>query len=955
MKNKILSKKEKLVFEIKKLHKRLTDLYKEIFDIKYENEEDFKKFIDNQYKEGGINIYSYKQAYIFINKTIILRIFENKGVLFDEKEYINRIESFLYFIKNYTLEQLLNFCFQQNEISKKFNIYKEEFELNEIKNKKNYAEFINIIQELVDKIDFLILSSDNILGDIYEKFMDEETRKSLGQVYTPDFIIEYIIGKTIEKENIIENPFIKVLDPACGSGHFLIKAYDILRKKFEDNLDVLNKKYNDYEYEIKKNNVFIKLKGKDYWKKENIHYHLLKHCIYGCDIDSFGIGLTVINLIFKDINNFTDEINIINCDSLVKWENKPDYSMFFRFWSDKYDYVVGNPPYVGHKQLDSKYKKWLLKEYGDVFKDKSDLYYCFYKRIIDVLKDKGKACIITPRYFMESPSGINLRYYLKNNCKITEIIDFYGQEIFKGIGVASAIFTFEKKECVDNKVKIYKLKYDNYRFDKKCNLYENLHQSDFEKFNLNQSDLKDERWILISDRKYEIYKKIENNIKFKLDDIALSFQGIITGCDKAFVLSKEDIYKYNIEKNILKKWIKNKNVNKYLVSNSNLMLIYSNFIDDKSKYKNSLNYISKFRNRLENRRECKKGIRKWYELQWGRDNNLFENPKIMYPYKSSSNKFAIDKKGYFCSADVYSFCIKEKFKNIFTLEYLVGILNSKIYEFYFKMFAKKMGEGIYDYYPNSIMDLRIVKSLDYEKIESNSKKILNLCEEINKIEKESILNEKNLIISFYEKKINILNTKKDIYELERQIDKLLSKSFNLTDSDIDFIYEDLNVNKLDELEKSLTKDIFLDIHIKKNNSIEYIANLYKCDELYIEILREKYARKYSEDKPWLFYNLSELYDEIYVFIKNEVIKILKENKKIMNIEEIIDILNKKHKNFENIISTMKNKSNKNNLKLLKKVLNKYSNKYESKKYQKELIRYDKDHYGLAVWENNSKL
>ena len=83
---------------------------------------------------------------------------------------------------------------------------------------------------------------DSILGDVYEKFMDRETRKAIGQFYTPDFVIEYILNNTVAEADVIENPFVSVLDPACGSGHFLIMAYDILRKKFEESIDKLREK-----------------------------------------------------------------------------------------------------------------------------------------------------------------------------------------------------------------------------------------------------------------------------------------------------------------------------------------------------------------------------------------------------------------------------------------------------------------------------------------------------------------------------------------------------------------------------------------------------------------------------------------------------------------------------------------------------------------------------------------
>uniref|UniRef100_UPI0026253C24 TaqI-like C-terminal specificity domain-containing protein n=1 Tax=uncultured Clostridium sp. TaxID=59620 RepID=UPI0026253C24 len=113
---------------------------------------------------------------------------------------------------------------------------------------------------------------------------------------------------------------------------------------------------------------------------------------------------------------------------------------------------------------------------------------------------------------------------------------------------------------------------------------------------------------------------------------------------------------------------------------------------------------------------CQKGIRKWYELQWGRNQNIFEGEKIVFPFKASSNRFAIDRGSYF-SADVYALTLKENVP--FTYDFLLYILNSKIYEFYFKTFAKKLGEDAYEYYPNNLMKLCIPEMKDYNGMDEN--------------------------------------------------------------------------------------------------------------------------------------------------------------------------------------------------------------------------------------------
>lgn len=612
------------------------------------------------------------------------------------------------------------------------------------------------------------------LGKIYEGSIDKELRKALGQYYTPKFIIDYILNKTLANIDIIENPFIKIIDISCGAGYFLLAAYDLLKERFLKEINNLKEKYENEIYMVEKNSKKVKVLGKDYWTKENIHYHILKNCIYGADKDSFAIEIAKELLLSKEISDDIDDLNLVNCDSLIRWEKRIGYNAeeekMIKFWSNKFDLVVGNPPYIGHKQMNINYKKWLLEEYEDVFRDKSDISYCFFKRILEILKTDGMAGIISSRYFMESPTGTQLRGYLMNNANILEIVDFYGAEIFKDIGVATAIYIFTRKCDENNVIAVKKLVDDSYKFSNKDNLNELIKSKLFEEFTIKKASLNEERWMLISKEKSKIYKKIEAKAKYSLKDVATTFQGVITGHDKAFVLAKEDLYEYNIEGELVKNWIKNSHIEKYKIRDSNLFLIYADLIEDEREYPQFIQYIKRYRDRLENRRECKRGVRCWYQLQWGRNPRLFDRPKIIFPFKSNENRFALDLNNRYFSADVYALITKDEYKDEIPMEYLLGLLNSKLYEFYFKLFGKKMGKGIYDYYPNSVLDLKIITGDIVDDVTSRVQKILELIDSQNK--------DNNI-----EMKINFL---------KNEIDEILYSYLNISKSEIELINQVIN-------------------------------------------------------------------------------------------------------------------------------------------------------------------
>ncbi|MGL5346357.1 MAG: Eco57I restriction-modification methylase domain-containing protein [Peptostreptococcaceae bacterium] len=548
------------------------------------------------------------------------------------------------------------------------------------------------------------------ISNEYEKNLDIEIKKSNGVYYTPKVIVDYILRNTILKHNIVDNPYPKILDISCGCGNFLLQAYDALYDMFEENIYELRDRYDE-----------------NYWKNDNIHNHIISNCIYGADIDEKAIEILKKELIKKDEDINVDRFNIKCCDSLKE------------LWDIKFDYVIGNPPYVGHKKIDKEYKKFILKEYKDVYKGKADLYFCFYKKIIEVLKDDGVGSIITPRYFLESPSGKYLRRYIDENVNIEELIDFLGANVFKNISISSCIMTFKKDKYKSNDTRVLRIKDESININKLDSLEVLINKGYFNYFIMNK-DPKYEEWIIVNTKDKDFYDNIESKCEYILDEICTSFQGIITGCDKAFVVSNQNEMLDKVDKPLLKPWVKNTNIDKYIVGKSNYKLIYSNDIEDEEKNKNTIeSFIVKHKERLQNRRECKKNSRKWYELQWGREKQLFERVKIMYPYKSNKNKFAIDYNHNYCSADVYSFYIKDKFINEFSYEYLVAILNSSVYDKYFKINAKKMSKNLYDYYPNKVMKLKIFKDDNYEKIESLSKKILkstNNKNDVEKLEKE---------------------------------------------------------------------------------------------------------------------------------------------------------------------------------------------------------------------------
>ncbi len=557
----------------------------------------------------------------------------------------------------------------------------------------------------------------------YRERLSKEKCKTNGIYYTPEPIVKLMVKEVLQEKEEYKN--LKILDIASGCGVFYS---EILNYLIDDKSDI--EEMLDIKYFISSNLYSIE---KDKGSVEVLKNYLQKR---------FGLE--------KDYKN-----NIITDDALFPKNKKIKEGMF--------DIIIGNPPYVGHKSIDVDYSKKLRKYYPEVYVNKSDIYYCFFKIAIDYLKEGGVASLIVPRYFLESQSALLVRKFIEKNVEIISIVDFRNSNVFlNGIGVSPCIITFKKnisrllekdnkeKEVVDNKKEVLLLNLPNIRIIKNKKDLDLLLSGKLIRAN-GYMDIDDTSWSLLTNSEKGIMDAIRKKQSYRLADIVDNYQGVITGCDRAFIVEKDSELLEGMDKETIKRWIKSKDINPYFINDSDKVIVYT----DDMKYSDIPNIykaqLKKYEERLKSRREVLRGIRAWYKLQWGRESMIFEQEKIIYPFKSKTNRFALDLDKSFFSADVYFFTIKDEFKEKISYIYLLSILNSRIYQIYMQSFLKKMGNSIYEYYPYRLLETYIFIDDSYKEIENLGKKIL--LEE----------NESNIQI------------------LMNKIDIILEKSLNITD------------------------------------------------------------------------------------------------------------------------------------------------------------------------------
>jgi hypothetical protein len=148
----------------------------------------------------------------------------------------------------------------------------------------------------------------------------------------------------------------------------------------------------------------------------------VKENIFGADILPYNIErakrlLSIYALQYDEILDETD-FNLYQRDSL-RYQ-----------WTEKYDNVVGNPPYVKFQDLSDENREYLVKHWKTIEKGTFNLYFAFFELGYDLLKENGQLGYITPNNYFTSLAGETLRTFLINKKCLSKILDFNCKKVF---------------------------------------------------------------------------------------------------------------------------------------------------------------------------------------------------------------------------------------------------------------------------------------------------------------------------------------------------------------------------------------------------------------------------------------------------------------------------------------------------------------------------------------------
>lgn len=299
------------------------------------------------------------------------------------------------------------------------------------------------------KYDFSVITAD-VLGGMYEQYLSfvqnekidsahKSKRKAQGIYYTPKIIVDFLLDESLEKliQRRTKGQPLRILDPACGSGSFLIAAYDRL-------IEAQNRVAQTSLYDS---------------------FEILQGSLYGVDIDEQAVEVAQLNLLLKALVEktllptlqqnlkhgnsliFGEPIELQDIFGAEVYDNKPfNYSkeMPSVFTNGGFDLVIGNPPYVFARggSFENNVKEF-YKDHYQVAQYQLNTYALFIERAFQLLKPGGYLAFIVPNTWLTIQTFSGLRKFLLENTSTLKIINIF-DKVFSAANVDTCLLIAEK-------------------------------------------------------------------------------------------------------------------------------------------------------------------------------------------------------------------------------------------------------------------------------------------------------------------------------------------------------------------------------------------------------------------------------------------------------------------------------------------------------------------------------
>ncbi|MBU2602574.1 MAG: N-6 DNA methylase [Actinobacteria bacterium] len=583
--------------------------------------------------------------------------------------------------------------------------------------------------------EFSVLPAD-ILGQVYEQFLGKvirltaghravvedkpEVKKAGGVYYTPTYIVEYIVKHTVGK--LLEGSTPKkasssyILDPACGSGSFLIGAFQYL-------IDWHRDWYVEDGPQKHTKEIFLGPGGE--WRLTTVEKkRILLNNIYGVDIDSQAVETTKLSLLLKVLEGETQEtINaqlsflheraLPDLASNIKCGNSligpdfyndqqlrmlPDAEERYRInvfdWETEFpqilgktapaskrgfDAVIGNPPWLMPGYWDKTPLDYLRVRYTSST-GKYDMYYLFIERGLGLLCASGKLGLIVPNKFFHTGAARALRGLLGNEEGLHEIVDFGDSKLFSSATNYSCVILVDRGQAA--------LPLRVRRADVGVRV--------IDEFDIDRRDLCQDPWYFAPPLERSLALRMEESGEH-LEGLVQRFAtGVQSGADRLLVVSSDQALHLGLEPQLLTPILRGRDVRRYSLSDSPSLLMFPyKVVQDQfvllteaelTEYPHVRDYLMLHREALARRVWFGKGARElsgaWYGMMYLEPRTSLVHAHILTPCLSNVSNFALGSGQLFATgtAGVAGLVLSDGAGE--SPNYLLALLNSKLLSWY---------------------------------------------------------------------------------------------------------------------------------------------------------------------------------------------------------------------------------------------------------------------------------
>lgn len=683
--------KDRIIALLRSFHSSITKNYISLAKEKYGKDLKFKKEVENWVKENDYNNYNKDKQIEILSKqfTYSLAI----KILFYKILRENNIGK----KHNARLDELgsdVGVNAMRTHIKQQFEYVNDKINYEPIFNEKGTVfehfprnrkgqEAIKQLLENFRNLDITDVNED-LLGQLYEDLIPKEERERLGQYYTPQPVAESIVRWTLRDNYKNNTP--KILDPACGSGTFPVEVY----------------KYMNSNY--------------------NISHQQIIDSISMVDINKFPLHLTGLNLAGRNISEKTNHIDTNN----MSFFDYPEPDEI-----EKFDAVVGNPPYIDSDSLypDQEHFRKHLKEYNPEgnknpayyngtkrFSKKSDAYIYFITNSLRYLKDGGRLGFIVPKKWMETKYGEPFQQFLFDNVKLESVVTF-GSRVFDDALVKSCLLLIEKEKDNSNRMNTVcdfihvknKMEPKDLVNSINCNIkipdgeeyvFESMDGMDSLSIKQEYLESRKGKLTYLLEAPKQLIDIIESDSFCTLKDCAETSRGKITGANKFFFLDEDELEEWNIDDKFVKPAIKSirdieslyvreTDVDRYLLDVN--WFIQENDCSDsdgakkllKDKgYNNLVNYINYGEDNGWNKNSKPKTRDVWFNL------GELTQPDLLHPKFYNERIFTIVNRDNLAPSDAIDCVQFSKNKKA-----MAAVMNSTVYRILLEFWGRSEGGG----------------------------------------------------------------------------------------------------------------------------------------------------------------------------------------------------------------------------------------------------------------------